>query len=323
MANNDFISIHDIHPEVMGLIFAATDIPTWASISRVCTSWGAWNAPSYLPEQVCTYAAFHDYFELLVWAASRGYPMHWPVCFHAATNGNLEMLKWAESAGCKLIKSDVLAAATTAGRVNILQHLFDEHGVDIITKNIGEKIIRCGHLHVVKWCKKVGVSIDRVVQCATIYGKFEILKWMNKHNYPACWHDHVSIIDATMSGNVEMLEWLIDGGFVDQTHPNQFMASMNVADNVEMVKWVESRTNPPKHATIVEFAAINGRVNITKYAVAAGYWWNVRGTINGTRNEVGHDELADWLEKYADDHPERITGGIMREEASECLEINQ
>lgn len=217
------IYIGDLPEDIIGVIADYSGALGCTVLSHVSRMWAdAVRGRVLDPEDVCSWAARDDYFEVLQWAGSAGYAML-ASPNAAAKNGNLEMLEWIQDNGDSWEIETVRTTckcAVVAGHLHILKWMIEnDYNLDW---NMLYKAARYDHRHIIEWIVETDIctrnDINGVSHRFTINAvafrkaakgrQFELLKWMKENGPQPCTWNDLTPCAAAKHGSVEILEWL-------------------------------------------------------------------------------------------------------------------
>ena len=173
----------------------------YENFQTYCAEYGYINLMQYIYKLCGSYglsakfAALGDKYELLEFLIQKGVQMRASTCAYAASGKSLRCLKLAYDNGCYWNK-DVYIEAIKKDAIDIVQFAI-ENGCPFDDFTQSSKKYRPSTTY---------VNSDKVTSVAAAFGRIEMLKLFNKHNFP---FGRLTTASACKNGRTEVLKYLI------------------------------------------------------------------------------------------------------------------
>lgn len=194
------------------------------------------------PENLCFEAASHNYFGVLKWAKTAGYPVTSVPC-SAAYHGNLEMLKWIRKNGLITWDQSVIDltynVAVQYGNLNIVEWMYARYDDNV--KTLHYNAARYGHHNILDWLINNDINsiyfVDtKLYAIAAQAGQYGLIKTLHTTEYDCLW-DEMTFAYTAERGTLTMLKWLHTNGC-----PVDYTAGIAAARarHIDIIKWLTS-----------------------------------------------------------------------------------
>lgn len=187
------------------------------------------------------------------------------ICKSAAKARHLDILVWAKQNGA-LFDSNTLFEAGRGGDIGIVQYILDsgEQLAGIILGSAAEG----GHLDLMKWIHKSGVSDKFMWKRAAYAGQLHILKWIHENHFvwSKYWPSHYP---STNKDYLKAIQWALEiGDTLDG------ITCAKGAGNLEVLKLL--RQNNCEWGDFMYAAVEAGNIDTVKWAFENGYSWKYK-----------------------------------------------
>eukprot|EP01117_Protostelium_nocturnum_P013338 TRINITY_DN4968_c0_g1_i1.p1 TRINITY_DN4968_c0_g1~~TRINITY_DN4968_c0_g1_i1.p1 ORF type:complete len:392 (+),score=128.58 TRINITY_DN4968_c0_g1_i1:147-1322(+) len=199
-------------------------------------------------------------------------------CVTAARDGNLSLIKWAKENGFKL------------DNVKEVDSYDESEEGDIITSaaSLG------GHLEILKFARENSLFFnENTFNYSAARGHLDIFKWARENNV-SNFESYGAMVQAAVGGHISIIEYCKNNDKEWDEYAALPLIAMRAAENgrLEVVKWAVDNKLPLEEESICSLAALNGHLDVIKYARSIGLSWNAQTCSCAA--ERGHRNVIEW-----------------------------
>ena len=242
----------------------------------------------FLPDNICSYAAYGGQMETIKWALSVGCKICEQTTADAALNGHLSIVQWVKENDYQSDDTWTLQCAARKGHKSIIQYYMS---LDSIYKNetaVVNSAAEGGQLELFQWLLDSGFKHSTSLYFLACHnGQLEIIKCARKRGLE--WDTSYLPSDAARAGHLHVLQWLLANGCEWNIYVMSDAASNG---HLDVMKWAHELGAPISSLTWLN-AAQHGHLHVLKWAQEKGFLLN--DNILAMSAVCGNIEMMKWL----------------------------